>query len=433
MKNHALSELNKIIRDCLDANLDPSYWVIAEISDLRINQKGHCYLELVEKNEDDILAKARATIWSYAYRNLSAWFESLTGESLKPGMKILFNASVSFHEVFGLSLNIRDIDAGYTIGERSLKRQEIINRLKEDGVFDMNRELSLPLVPQRIAVISSPTAAGYEDFTAQLKNNDFGYGFSITLFRALMQGKEAESSIINALHSIFKHPEKYDMVALIRGGGAAADLECFDSYDVASHIAQFPLPVITGIGHEKDETITDLVANSKLKTPTAVAEFLITGVRKYEETILELFEFINDYSRTTLESENTKLELITGNLKHEAFSGFSELSNNLSLLSKSLVYSIKNEVDKMKSRVAQAENLIRHESVNRIILEKEVLKRMETNLSLLDPRLVLKRGYTITRKNGKLVRSIKDAQKNEDITTELSDGIIESKVTDTKK
>ena len=255
MNNLTLSDLNKIIRDCLDANLDPSYWVIAEISEMKTNQKGHCYLELVEKKDDDILAKARATIWSYTYRNLSMWFETTTGESLKPGLKILANVSVSFHEIYGLSLNIRDIDASFTIGERSRRRQEVINKLKEDGVFDMNREIPLPLVPQRVAIISSPTAAGYQDFTDQLRQNEFGYGFSITLFKALVQGKEAESSINNALHSIFKHTAKYDIVVLIRGGGAAVDLECFDSYNVASHIAQFPLPVITGIGHEKDETI----------------------------------------------------------------------------------------------------------------------------------------------------------------------------------
>jgi exodeoxyribonuclease VII large subunit len=433
MINLTLSELNKIIRDCLDLNLDPSYWVIAEISELKTNQKGHCYLELVEKKDDDILAKARATIWSYAYRNLSMWFEASTGESLKAGLKILANVTVSYHEVYGLSLNIRDIDANYTIGERSRKRQEVINRLKEDGVFDMNRELSLPLVPQRVAVISSPTAAGYQDFTDQLEKNGHGYKFNITLFKALMQGREAESSIMNAMLSVFRHLTKYDIVVIIRGGGGAVDLECFDSYQVASHIAQFPLPVITGIGHEKDETIADLVANTKLKTPTAVAEFLITGIRKYEETILELFEYINDYSIGILDNEKSRLELISENLKHESTSRFTEISNSLNLLSNNLSYSLKNEIDNLSSRVNHAAKQIRQESLSWVILEKEIVKRMETNLALLDPRLVLKRGYSITRKNGKLVRSIENLMNQEIITTELADGTIESRVIDTKK
>ena len=199
MEHLSLYDLNKKIKDCLNNNLEESYWVIAEIGEIRVNQKGHCYLELVEKSDDKIIAQNRAVIWSYTYRNLSGWFETLTGQTLKPGLKILSNIVVSYHEIYGLSLNIKDIDATYTIGERAKKRQETINKLKEDGVYDMNRQLPLPLVPQRIAVIASPTSAGYLDFMNQIENNTLKYKFTIWHYQAIMQGTEAEMSMIQAL------------------------------------------------------------------------------------------------------------------------------------------------------------------------------------------------------------------------------------------
>jgi exodeoxyribonuclease VII large subunit len=279
MEHLSLYELNKKISEALANNLEPSYWVVAEIGQIQTNRKGHCYLELVEKEDDQIKAKTRATIWSYTYRNLSTWFEGITGQSLKAGMKILFNATIQYHEIYGFSLNIRDIDAQYTLGERAKKRQEIIERLREDGVFEMNKELRLPTVPQNIAVISSETAAGFGDFMDQIVGNDYGYEVEIELFNAVMQGEEAASSIIDAMHQVFENIGNYDLLVIIRGGGATLDLDCFDNYDLGSHVAQFPIPVITGIGHERDETITDMVAHTKMKTPTAVAEFIISGFR----------------------------------------------------------------------------------------------------------------------------------------------------------
>jgi exodeoxyribonuclease VII large subunit len=262
------------IQKTLKDNLEPSYWVVGEIGAMNVNQKGHCYLELVETKEDKLIAKSRATIWSYTYSNLSTWFQGITGQPLSEGMKILANVKVSFHELYGFSLNIQDIDANYTLGEKERLKQEVINKLIADGVYEMNKELSLPVVPQQVAVISSPTAAGYGDFITHVDNNNYAYRIHTHLFPAIMQGDEAPSSIIKALLEI-SATDVFDLVVLIRGGGSQLDLECFNDYDLCSHLAQFPLPVVTGIGHERDETIADMVAHTRQKTPTAVAEFIV--------------------------------------------------------------------------------------------------------------------------------------------------------------
>jgi len=261
-----LSELNERIRDALLEAFPGMVWVIAEVSELKENRSGHCYLELVEKEGNEIVARSRATIWSYTYRMLKPYFETTTGQLFTQGIKILVQASVEYHPAYGLSLNIKDIDPTYTVGDMALQRKEIIDRLQKEGVFDMNRELNLPLVPQKIAVISSATAAGYQDFMNQLESNEYGFVFYTRLFEAFMQGAEAVPSIIRALERIFQYEDFFDAVVIIRGGGATADLSSFDNYELAINITQFPLPVITGIGHEKDDTIIDLVAHTRLKT-----------------------------------------------------------------------------------------------------------------------------------------------------------------------
>jgi len=267
MEHLSLATLNQIIKDTLNTTLEPSYWVVAEIAELRTNYSGHCYLEFIQKEEESgkILAKTRGTIWSYTYRTVSAWFQSITGEELRSGITVLANVQVQFHEVYGLSLNVKDIDPNFTLGERARKKQEIIKQLEEDGIFEMNKSLKLPLVPQRIAVISSETAAGYGDFMNQITHNDFGYKIETLLFPATMQGDKAPNAIINALLQVHNTMDKFDALIIIRGGGAQVDLDCFDHYELAAHIAQFPLPVFTGIGHERDETICDLVAHTSLK------------------------------------------------------------------------------------------------------------------------------------------------------------------------
>ncbi len=433
MNHLSLSELNKIIRDCIDVNLSPSYWVVAEISELKVNQKGHCYLELTEKEGENILAKSRATIWSYTYRNLSLWFESMTGEALRPGMKILSNVTVGFHEVYGLSLNIRDIDASFTVGERALRRQEILKKLAEDGIADMNKELPLPMVPQRVAVISAPTAAGYQDFTEQLHQNTYDYNFSVKLFPALMQGKEAGPSIIRALHSIFKNVEHYDVAVIIRGGGAVTDLDCFDNYDVASHVAQFPLPVITGIGHEKDETIVDLVANTHLKTPTAVAEFLIFGMRQYEESLDEAMMNIQGIASEIIDEESSAIDEIAGDLNHLTLALLNVLQADNQFLINRFSYAAKNYIDRLNSSVIQSQRAVKQAVKNGIGLEKEMLKGMESNLKLMDMEAIMKRGFSITRKNGNLIKDASLLDSGDVLTIDFYKGGVESIVKKRRK
>jgi exodeoxyribonuclease VII large subunit len=316
-----LLQLNEKIKDALTGTFPASVWVIAEVSELKENRNGHCYLELIEKQGSEIVARTRATIWSYTYRMLKPYFETTTGQFFTQGIKILVQVSVEYHSAFGLSLNIKDIDPVYTVGDMAMQRKEIINRLQAEGVFEMNKELELPLVPQKIAIISSATAAGYQDFMNQLDNNEFGFRFYTKLFQATMQGNETVPSIINSLERIFQYEDFFDAVVIIRGGGATADLSSFDNYDLAYNITQFPLPVITGIGHEKDDTIIDLVAHTRLKTPTAVAEFLIKGMERFYDRMLEMENEIIRIARDLIDSREKELETVASNLNY-AVTGF---------------------------------------------------------------------------------------------------------------
>jgi len=307
VKEYTLLELNLLVRNTLDSNLEPSYWVIAEIGDIRINQKGHCYLELVQNEGDEIVAKSRATIWSSTYQNLKPFFESITGQPLKQGLKVMVNVGVQFHELYGFSLNIRDIDPRFTLGEKARIRQETIKRLVEEGLYDLNKSKFLAIVPQNLAVISSPTAAGYGDFINHLANNPNGYQFSYKLFKALMQGNEAEESIIQAIERIKINIQDFDALVIIRGGGSQVDLDCFDSYNLTSKIASMSIPVITGIGHERDETISDLVAHTSLKTPTAVSDFLINAIVQFESSLDQWLSRIKVKSEKRIHSEQLML------------------------------------------------------------------------------------------------------------------------------
>lgn len=433
MEHLSLFELNKQIGEVLAKNMEPSYWVIAEIGEIRQTHKGHCYLELVEKEGISIKAKNRATIWSYTYRNLGTWFEGITGQSLKAGMKILFNATLQYHEVYGFSLNIKDIDAQFTLGERAAKRQEIIQKLEEDGVFEMNKELELPIVPQRIAVISSKTAAGFGDFMDQISANEQGYVFDVQLFHSTMQGDQAETSIIASMLRVFERIEEFDLLVIIRGGGASLDLDCFDSYELGIHIAQFPIPVITGIGHERDETIADLVAHTKLKTPTAVSEFILSGVSMFELQLDEKFALLtntlvesigaelsnldqlsNRFQRTTQNQLNVQNSILSGRIQHLRFSHQTRIKAH------------KQKLDGFKESVSvQPVKIISH--------QQEALKHMQKELEIIDPRNVFKRGYSMTLINGVNVNKIDKLPESAKLTT-LTDNLeLESELLKTKQ
>lgn len=428
MEQITLLDLNIRIKDCLKRNLEESYWVVAEIGEMRLNQKGHCYLELVEKKDDEILAKNKATIWSYTYRNLSGWFESLTGQTLKPGLKILSNIVVNYHEVYGLSLNIKDIDANYTLGERAKKRLETLNRLKEDGILEMNRELPLPLVPQRIAIIASSTSAGYLDFITQLENNTAGYTFKTSHYQAIMQGSEAEDSIIKAILEVYDQIDNYDLLVIIRGGGATLDLECFDTYGLASHIAQFPIPVITGIGHERDETIADIVANTSLKTPTAVAEFLISGVNEYEEVIDSLYAQIYEYVSRTLRDRRAHLEYWSKHIKYISGNALKTHSVKLSALGQNFQGAAKGRMKVLEMLIENYIQSLKTNTGRYLDHENRNLVNISSSIDLVDPKRVLKRGYSIVRKGNKIMKSAKDLQEGDLIESEFHDGRKTSKI-----
>ncbi len=410
MEHLRLFELNRLIRDTLDKHLEPAYWVVAEIGEMREARNGHCYLELVEKSDDKVIAKIRGNIWAYTYRGVAARFRFETGQEMKAGMSVLCQVSVTFHEMYGLSLNIRDIDPAYTLGERARRRQEIIDKLIADGVFEMNKSLQLPHAPQRIAVISSPTAAGYGDFMDQLSNNPHRYAFHTVLFKAIMQGEQSPGSLIEALHEIHSSSHSFDLVVIIRGGGSQIDLDCFDHYELAAHVAQFPLPVVTGIGHERDETILDLVAHTRMKTPTAVAEFLVGGLRAFEEQVLNSFAMVSKFARDRMNFESQRLQTARYRL-----AGL--VKERLSVAGRTLDRRAQNLQSTSKRYLAK---------------ENERLTLAQRSVALLDPATILQRGYTITRADGVSV-SKKMPGQGQSIETITATGLIKSTVNETKE
>lgn len=412
MQHLSLTDLNLLIKDTLNTNLEPSYWVVAEIGELRENRNGHCYLEFLEKDEESnqLLSKIRATIWSYSYRSIAAWFQSVAGESLKAGMTVLANVQVQFHEVYGLSLNVKDIDPNFTLGERARKKQEVIAQLQADGIFEMNKSLALPIVPQKIAIISAESAAGFGDFMNQIQSNEYGYAFGCKLFSATMQGDKAAQSIIAALHQVHDQMDNFDAVILIRGGGAQIDLDCFDDYELAAHIAQFPLPVFTGIGHERDETICDLVAHTKLKTPTAVAEFLIKGIRIYEEKI-------NLAAHNMLALINQQVE---------------QAQNQLNDKKHAIRYAMNKHFNKANSLLDRNWHQWQNAVSNNLQNSHRKLELYEKTLHLINPESIFKKGYSYTSLNGKSIMNQKLKEGDELITItatqEISSSVKSTKV-----
>lgn len=426
MKHLRLSELNRLIKETLDTNLQPTYWIIVEIGEIRVAGQGHCYLELIEKVEDDVVSRMRGNIWAYNYRAISGWFESITGQSLKSGMEILCQASVTYHPVFGMSLTIKDVDPNYTLGERARRKQQIILQLKEDGIFDMNRELELPLVAQKIAVISSSTTAGFGDFMDQISTNQYGYKFDITLFQAAMQGNQAPVQIIEALHQIADQLDNFDLVAIIRGGGSQLDLDCFDNYDLVSHIAQFPLPIITGIGHERDETIADMVAHTKVKTPTALAEFLISGLVDFEENLLYQVKIMADRVNNRLKDENFLVMQKANTLGRIVTYRLQSDGKAIAILSEKLKTNSKNTLREQDRLQTDLKKLVNKYSMASIKNQTQQLELLEQKIKGLDPQGLLERGYSITLIDGKNINKIKTIKKGSKLTTITKNRTFES-------
>lgn len=404
----SLAELQGLIRDKIYEALPDAFWVVAEIAEMKIHSAGHCYLELTGSDTPGgrITAKARATIWSTKFRSLNTFFTASTGIPIRQGISILCKATVEYHELYGLSLNISDIDPAYTAGDMALRREAIIRRLTAEGVISMNGELSLAPYPRHVAVVSSSKAAGYQDFINHLMNNPYGYIFVPELFEAVMQGEATESSVIEALNMISDEAERFDVVVIIRGGGSTTDLSWFDSYEIAFHVTQFPLPVLTGIGHEKDQTVTDIVAWKALKTPTAVAGFLVERTLDCENRIIEM---------------GGRLASSVTDILSAAGEHLSSLRNRTAATA-GLIVRVKWE------RLDYHSETLRRSATRVIRNAGEVTDGLEKAMRHLDPAGVLKRGFTLTSRNGKIVRSPAELQKGDNIITHFEEGKASSTV-----
>ena len=403
-----LFELNSLVHEVIEANFDEEYWVTGELSDVSTPAfGGHFYGELVQRDEqeDRIVAKARITCWARNYNMLRLRFQKEAGETLRKGLQVKLLVKVSFHEQYGYSLNVLDIDSTFTLGDLAKRRREILLQLEKDGILHDNQSLPLPRLLRRIAVISSATAAGYGDFCHQLEQNDYGFHFDVKLFPAVMQGEQVPESIIAALEAILSE-ELFDLVVIIRGGGASSDLSDFDSYELAACIALYPLPVLTGIGHERDETVLDYVAHTSVKTPTAAAAFIIEHQGQEAALLDDLYQRITHSAKERIQREKQRLEHQRTVLPLLFMGFYQKQQSSLQLLNQRLSAAGRQRIEREKHR----------------------LELMKQRMDSLDPRLLLRRGYTITTCGGKIVRSIEGLMEGEVLTTNTENGEIYSKV-----
>ena len=430
MEALTLYELNNLVRGSLERALPDEYWVQAELSEVREAYNGHCYLEFVQKgnNGRDLVAKARGVVWAGTYRLLKPLFERETGRPLSAGMKVLVRVAVTFHELYGYSLSVTDIDPAYTLGDLARLRREILARLEADGILNDNKELPLPVLANRIAVISSATAAGYGDFRNQLLRNDYRLRFTLRLFPAVMQGELVEESVLAALDAIMAERDEWDAVVIIRGGGATSDLSGFDTYLLAAACAQFPLPVITGIGHERDDTVLDLVAHTRVKTPTAAAAFLVRHQLEAATRLEALSRDIGQEVMARLERERVRLERLSAALS----AVFSQVrvrgEHRLEQLSLRLAHAWQQRLADERHGLERCAARIGQGVASRLERERFRLQLLRQRCEAADPDLLLKRGYSMTFSQGRLVRKASELEKGEEITTRLAEGEVRSVV-----
>ena len=429
----SLLELNLLVREVIECEMPNEYWVEAELSECR-ESRGHCYMELVQKDEQTAtpIAKASARCWASKWMLIRPGFERTTGQRLHAGMKVLLKVYAQFHEAYGFSWIVTDIDPTYTLGDMARKRQEIIRQLKQEGVFDLQRELRLPLFCQRIAVISSETAAGYGDFCNQLADNPYGFRFETRLFPAIMQGDGVEQSIIDALEKIFQMQtengdiSQFDCVVIIRGGGATSDMSGFDTLALAENVANFPIPIITGIGHDRDESILDMVSHTRVKTPTAAAAFLIDHLKTVldslndsQEQILRLAQQKLTYYKSQFATVAELLPRLFSNVKIRQEARLDALNN-------SIAHHAQQKILNSQLSIVNLENRLPILLDRRLMTEKHRLELLEEKTKSLDPALLLKRGYSITLKDGKTVRDAQALRSGDEIETRLANGTVHS-------
>lgn len=442
----SLFELLRTVKSQLKSAFATPMWVVAEIMEGNINRNRHCYLELVEKepNTERIIAKSRATIWANVAERLLPYFETVTGETLRPGIKVMVRVAIEMHEAYGFSLNIVDIDAQYTLGDIAQQRAKVIAQLTADGVIDMNKQHALPLVVQRIAVVSSDSAAGWGDFKDQIEKNSYAIDFQVELFPAIMQGDSASESIIAAMDKIFERIDDFDVVAIMRGGGSKSDLSCFDKYDLAFYVAQYPIPVITGIGHERDDSVLDIVACVRLKTPTAIASFLIERAINFRLELEEKCERFFAHARHLVDSNIQRI----GNNQHRVvlaarnflMSKQEELLR-VEMLKQNVIKNLfdekQRELDRFEqnvkflpqlklvgeiNRVKQCEQRFR-KALNYFIANQEHrIAQLEQTNNQLNPQNILRRGYSIVTCDGVPIKSASQVKSGDEFVVKTSEG-----------
>ena len=435
----SLFELNSLVRDVLETTLDSDYWVEAELSEMR-EVRGHCYMELVQKDlfGNIPVARASAKCWQRTWMKLQPRFERATGQTFHAGLKVLLRVHVNFHEAYGFSWIVNDIDPAYTMGDMARRRQEIVHQLKEEGIFDLQRELELPMFCQHIAVISSSNAAGYGDFCNQLADNDFRLQFYVKLFPATMQGEGVEQSIIAALNSIYEYSihtgegqgVTFDCVVIIRGGGATADLSGFDTLALAENVANFPIPIITGIGHERDESVLDMVSHTRVKTPTAAAAFLIDHLAAVLTRVNDCQEAITSYVSSRMKMEHLRLQNLAERIpvlfslvKSRQMARLDQLFARMTALTSQKLSTLNFQLSALNTKLSPLVE-------RKLLRERHRLDLLAQRAQSLDPDLLLRRGYSITLKDGHAVRSASDLHSGDLIETRLSVGTVTSEVKD---
>ena len=409
MQTHShitLSQLQRLVKEALHERFALPVWVSAEISEIKVNYSGHCYLELVEKGGDNgvPLAQSRAVIWRTAYPRIAGYFEAETGQRLAAGIKILAKVAVNYHELYGFSLQITDIDPTYTLGDMERQRQMTIAQLQKEGVWDMNREAPMPVVVQRVAVVSSANAAGYQDFRKELTKSP--YRFEVTLFDAFMQGAAAEESIVTALCAVAERMDEFDAVVLIRGGGSASDLNCFNAYRLCAHVAQFPLPVVTGIGHDKDTSVADMVAHTALKTPTAVAGWLVGRMSETEGWLDCAALQLHDMTKAAMHASEVRLERLSGEVRRLSGELLTRQTLRLEHFTGLLPDAARDFLARQGVRLGNAAELIAGRS----------------------PERILRLGFAVLRAGGRAVTSAGSVAEGEQVEIEVSDGKIDATV-----
>ena len=401
-----LSELQRLVKETLHERFALPVWVSADISEVKVNYSGHCYLELVEKGGDNgvPLAQSRAVIWRTAYSRIAGYFEAETGQRLAAGIKILAKVAVNYHELYGFSLQITDIDPAYTLGDMQRQRQQTIDCLRKEGVWDMNREVGMPAVVQRIAIVSSANAAGYQDFCKEIGKSP--YRFRLTLFDAFMQGAAAEESIVAALCAVADRMEEFDAVVIIRGGGSASDLNCFNAYRLCTHVAQFPLPVLTGIGHDKDTSVADMVAHTALKTPTAVAGWLVERMAETDGWLDCAALQLNDMTKAAMHASEVRLERLSGEVRRLSGELLTRQTLRLEHFTGLLPDAARDFLARQGVRLGNAAELIAGRS----------------------PERILRLGFAVLRAGGRAVTSAGSVAEGEQVEIEVSDGKIDATV-----